>query len=151
MHRGYTREAYDALLSRTRAALPGVALSTDIIVGFCGETEDDFSGTLDLLRRVRYDRGYLFAYSRREQTHAARHYEDDVAPEVKSQRLAEAMAVYKEGWQARRRELVGSRQLVRCQYLQGHGFSWVCELIFLGSLHPIIERRGPWTMMWPRR
>jgi tRNA A37 methylthiotransferase MiaB len=120
MHRGYSREAFDSLLDRTRASLPGVSLSTDIIVGFCGETEDEFSETLDLLREARFSHGFLFAYSRREQTHAARHFEDDVPLDVKSRRLAEAMAVYKVGAHARRRELVGSQQLVRSRQLAHH-------------------------------
>jgi hypothetical protein len=112
MRRGYTREAYDALLERARSIVPGVTFSTDIIVGFCGETEDDYEATLDLLRREKFSSGFLFMYSDRERTHAARKYVDDVPPEVKSRRLSEALDVFKEGVSHHRRQLVGTRQLV---------------------------------------
>lgn len=115
MKRGYDRDSYDALLERAQSMIPGVTFSTDIIVGFCGETEDDHKDTLDLLRQHRFPIGYLFAYSDRERTHAARHYQDDVPPAVKKRRLAEAMAVFREGVTSRRRELHGTRQLVRSQ------------------------------------
>jgi tRNA A37 methylthiotransferase MiaB len=64
------------------------------------------------LERHKFSAGFLFAYSDRERTHAARHYVDDVPPEVKKRRLAEAFAVFKEGVTAKRRALIGSRQLV---------------------------------------
>lgn len=114
MRRGYDRKSYDALLERAQAIIPGVTFSTDIIVGFCGETEEDHQHTLDLLRRHRYPIGFIFAYSDRERTHAARHYRDDVPPDVKKRRLAEAMSVFKEGVASRRRDLHGTKQLVRC-------------------------------------
>jgi tRNA A37 methylthiotransferase MiaB len=113
MRRGYTRAAYDALVRRARDKLPDVAFSTDIIVGFCGETEAEHEETLDLLEQMRYSLGFLFAYSRREKTHAARRYEDDVPPEVKRRRLQEALQVYDDGVRSRRAEIAGSRQLVR--------------------------------------
>jgi tRNA A37 methylthiotransferase MiaB len=113
MRRGYTRPAYDALLARARSVVPGASFSTDIIVGFCGETEEEHEATLDLLRRERYPLAFLFAYSRRKGTHAARHLADDVPHDVKRRRLAEAMAAYAEGSASRQRELVGTRQLVR--------------------------------------
>lgn len=112
MRRGYSREAYDALVETARAALPGVAFSTDIIVGFCGETEAEHEATLDLLRKMKYSLGFLFAYSRRDKTHAARRYADDVPEHVKQRRLQEALAVYSDGLAERRNELHGSRQLV---------------------------------------
>jgi tRNA A37 methylthiotransferase MiaB len=90
MRRGYDREAYLALAARVREELPGVALSSDFISGFCGETEEEHADTLSLLRAVRYEHAFLFAYSRREKTAAARHLEDDVPPDVKQRRLEEA-------------------------------------------------------------
>lgn len=87
--------------------------STDMIVGFCGETEADHEATLDLLQRMRYPHGFLFAYSKRDKTHAARKYEDDVPAADKKRRLNEAMAVYHAGVLSRRHALVGTRQLVR--------------------------------------
>lgn len=112
MRRGYDRESYDALLERARSVIPGVTFSTDIIVGFCGETEYDHQQTLELLRQHRFPVGFLFAYSDRQRTHAARHYKDDVPPAVKKQRLAEAMDVFKAGVASRRREMLGTTQLV---------------------------------------
>ena len=71
MNRGYTREEYLLLASRIRAAVPGIALSTDVIVGFPGETEEDFKQTLDLLERIRFDHAFTFIYSPRDGTPAA--------------------------------------------------------------------------------
>jgi hypothetical protein len=65
--------------------------------GFCGETDADHRATLDLLRSTRYSAGFLFAYSRRDKTHAARHYADDVPQSVKDARLQEAFAAFREG------------------------------------------------------
>eukprot|EP00887_Chlorella_sp_A99_P005723 scaffold1.g5723.t1 len=112
MRRGYTREAYDALLARVRAALPGAALSTDMIAGFCGESEEDHAASVDLLRSAAFEQAFLFAYSRRERTHAARHYEDDVPEAVKQRRLEELIAAYRGGLHARAAAQVGRRHLV---------------------------------------
>ncbi|MHB1016305.1 MAG: tRNA (N6-isopentenyl adenosine(37)-C2)-methylthiotransferase MiaB [Coriobacteriia bacterium] len=71
MNRRYTRETYLQRIERLREAVPGIALSTDIIVGFPGETEDDFEQTLDLVSRVRFDHAFTFIYSPREGTPAA--------------------------------------------------------------------------------
>ncbi len=86
MHRGYTREQYLDLIVRLRRALPDVTLSTDVIVGFPGENEEDFSATLDLLSTVRFGQLYGFVYSPRPRTPAAR-YEGEVAREVAGERL----------------------------------------------------------------
>lgn len=66
MRRGYTREAYLELVEHIRSIMPNVGLSSDFICGFCGETEEEFSDTLSLIERVRYNVAYLFAYSMRE-------------------------------------------------------------------------------------
>ena len=118
MRRGYTRAAYDALVQRAAAALPGVSFSTDIIVGFCGETEHEHAGTLDLLRSMQFPLAFIFAYSRRERTHAARHLNDDVPEATKQRRLQEALAVYCDGVRAQRAKLCGSEQLVMPSTLQ---------------------------------
>lgn len=86
MHRGYTREEYLALVRDIRAGIPGVAITTDVMVGFPGETEEQFESTMDLFREVRFDGAYMFAYSRRPGTKAA-DWPDQVADNVKSQRL----------------------------------------------------------------
>jgi tRNA-2-methylthio-N6-dimethylallyladenosine synthase len=91
MHRGYTREQYLELVAKLRDALPGVTLSTDVIVGFPGETEEDFSATLDLVSQVKFGQLYGFIYSPRPRTPAAR-YGEHVAREVASNRLARLFA-----------------------------------------------------------
>ncbi|OFV88367.1 MAG: tRNA (N6-isopentenyl adenosine(37)-C2)-methylthiotransferase MiaB [Acidobacteria bacterium RBG_16_68_9] len=92
MARGYTREGYLALVERLRAMVPDVALSTDIIVGFPGETEADFEATLDLLRVVRFDSAFMFTYSRREPTKAAK-WSETVSGAEKSRRLQAVIAL----------------------------------------------------------
>jgi tRNA-2-methylthio-N6-dimethylallyladenosine synthase len=86
MKRGYTLDEYRERIARLRALWPGVSLSTDIIVGFCGETEEEFSHTLDLLREIRFDVVHVAAYSVRPGTVAAR-WEDDVPLAEKKRRL----------------------------------------------------------------
>jgi tRNA-2-methylthio-N6-dimethylallyladenosine synthase len=71
MHRGYTRERYLRILEHLRAARPGIGLSTDLIVGFPGETEQDFEDTLDVVRKAEFDQAYIFKYSPRRDTPAA--------------------------------------------------------------------------------
>ncbi|XP_028591473.2 mitochondrial tRNA methylthiotransferase CDK5RAP1 isoform X1 [Podarcis muralis] len=96
MRRGYTREAYLALVHLIRDSLPDVTLSSDFIAGFCGETEDDHRQTLSLLREVGYNTAFIFAYSMREKTRAFHRLQDDVPPEVKQRRLKELMTVFRE-------------------------------------------------------
>lgn len=89
MRRTYTRDEYLALIERARTISPGISLSTDIISGFCGETEEQHQETLSLMEQVRYDHAYMFMYSERPTTYAARKYEDDVPLAVKKRRLTE--------------------------------------------------------------
>ena len=89
MRRTYTRDAYLALIDRARTICPGISLSTDIIAGFCGETEDEHRDTLSLMEQVRYDHAFMFMYSERPETYAARKYTDDVPLDVKKRRLSE--------------------------------------------------------------
>jgi tRNA-2-methylthio-N6-dimethylallyladenosine synthase len=91
MGRQYTVEHYLERLARIREAVPGIAISTDVIVGFCGETEAQFEATLDLLEAVRYDQVFAAAYSVRPGTPAT-HMADDVLPAVKRRRLNELLA-----------------------------------------------------------
>lgn len=86
MARKYTREQYLALVTKIKNAIPNVVLSTDIIVGFPGETDEQFAETLSLVREVGYDMGYSFIYSPREGTPAIS-MADDISDEVKKQRL----------------------------------------------------------------
>ncbi len=87
MRRGYTIEEYEELVHNLRAAVPDLALTTDIIVGFCGESEDDFQATYDLMGRTRYDSAFMFKYSERPGTAAHKSLEDDVPEHVKGERL----------------------------------------------------------------
>jgi len=93
MRRGYTVDDYRAIVRALRAAMPDIALSTDILTGFCGETEDDHQRTLDLMRELRFDSAFMFAYSERDLTFAAKKLPDDIAPELKKRRLAEIVAL----------------------------------------------------------
>jgi len=87
MNRGYTAAEFIELAGRARKTVPELAVSTDIIVGFCGETEADFEKTLEVVREVQFDSAFTFKYSERAGTIAARKYDDDVPPEVKGERL----------------------------------------------------------------
>jgi tRNA-2-methylthio-N6-dimethylallyladenosine synthase len=87
MNRGYTREAYLQKIRLARAIVPGIAITTDVIVGFPGETDGDFHLTLDLVREARFESAFTFQYSPREGTAAAA-LGDDVSGDVKRERLA---------------------------------------------------------------
>ncbi len=88
MNRGYTREDYLRLVDRIKSAIPGVALTTDIMVGFPGETGADFADTVDLVRKVEFDSAFTFVYNKRQGTPAAQ-MADQVPDEVKSGRIQE--------------------------------------------------------------
>lgn len=83
MRRNHTREAYLNLITHIRDKVPGVALSSDFMCGFCDETESEFADTLSMIETVRYDLAFLFAYSMREKTHAHRRMQDNVPEDVK--------------------------------------------------------------------
>jgi tRNA-2-methylthio-N6-dimethylallyladenosine synthase len=89
MNRGYSREWYMERINAIRRIVPDCAISTDVITGFCGETEEEHEGTLSLMDFVEYDFAYMFKYSERPKTLAERRFEDDVPEEVKGRRLNE--------------------------------------------------------------
>jgi tRNA-2-methylthio-N6-dimethylallyladenosine synthase len=89
MNRKYTREQYLERIEKIREIIPDCAISTDVIAGFCSETEDDHKLTLSLMQAVGYDFAYMFKYSERPNTKAARRFTDDVTEEVKTRRLTE--------------------------------------------------------------
>jgi tRNA-2-methylthio-N6-dimethylallyladenosine synthase len=93
MNREYTREWYMERIKAIRAIIPGCAVSTDIIAGFCTETEEDHNETLSLMEWAGFDFAYMFRYSERPGTRAARRYKDDVPEEVKARRLNEIIAL----------------------------------------------------------
>ena len=107
MRRGYTKDEYLDRLYRLQKRCPKVALSTDIIVGFPGETDAEFEQTLELLRHVEYDDIYSFIYSPRPQTVSAKIYNDDVPDDVKKERLKTVQALQREISLAKNRQRIG--------------------------------------------
>jgi tRNA-2-methylthio-N6-dimethylallyladenosine synthase len=95
MNRTYTREWYIAKVNRIREILPGCGLSTDLITGFCTETAEDHKETLSLMEYCEYDLAYMFFYSERPGTLAARRFADDVPEEIKKKRLQEVVALHR--------------------------------------------------------
>ena len=93
MNREYTREWYLERVNAIRTIIPECALSTDMITGFCTETEDDHKESLSLMEQVGFDFAYMFKYSERPGTKAARKYKDDVPESIKSERLSEMIAM----------------------------------------------------------
>ena len=91
MNRGYTRDWYLNRMAAIKRIIPDAGISTDIITGFCSETEEDHQATLSLMEEVQYDFAYMFSYSERPKTLAERKYTDDVPETVKSRRLAEVV------------------------------------------------------------
>ncbi|MGD8485960.1 MAG: tRNA (N6-isopentenyl adenosine(37)-C2)-methylthiotransferase MiaB [Chloroflexota bacterium] len=169
MGRQYTLAAYLELVERLRAAVPGISLTTDVITGFCGETEAQFEHTLELLRAVRFDQVFAAAYSERPGTPATQ-LDDDVPAAEKKRRLNELLAVQEgiglelnEAWVGRRTEvlvdearaprsheheaaahrgprLVGRNREHKLVHLDGPA-----ELV--GTLVPVrVERAGPYAL-----
>jgi tRNA-2-methylthio-N6-dimethylallyladenosine synthase len=104
MNRTYTREWYLAKIDRVRSILPDCGLSTDIIAGFCTETEEDHQESMSLMEYARYDMSYMFFYSERPGTLAARRYQDDVPEEIKKRRLDEIVRLQNRLSQQKNRE-----------------------------------------------
>lgn len=96
MRRRYTAEWYLERVAMILEVLPGCGITTDVIAGFCSETEEDHQQTLELFRKVGFDYAYMFYYSERPGTLAARHYPDDVPLDVKTRRLNEIIALQSE-------------------------------------------------------
>jgi tRNA-2-methylthio-N6-dimethylallyladenosine synthase len=96
MKRKYTVEWYLDRINKIKATIPDCGLSTDIIAGFCGETEKDHQDSLDLMKKVGYDSAFMFKYSERPDTFAAKNYPDDVSEETKLQRLNEIISLQQE-------------------------------------------------------
>ena len=107
MNRGYDRAWYLERIASIRKHMPDCAISTDIIAGFCGETEEEHRETLTLMESVAYDMAFMFKYSERPKTLAARKYPDDVPEEVKGRRLQEIIDVQKRSSSARMLGYIG--------------------------------------------
>ena len=93
MNRLHTRNEYLDLIKKIREIIPNCGISHDMITGFPSETERDHQDTLSLMEEVKYDFGYMFAYSERPGTYAARHFKDDISPEIKQRRLEEIITL----------------------------------------------------------
>lgn len=119
MNRHYTKESYLALTERIKEKIPGIAMTTDIIVGFPGETEDDFEETLDVVRKVKFDSAYTFVYSKRTGTPAAS-MEDQVEPDVVKRRFQRLLEVIKESSKDNRKEGIGKVEEVLVEERNTH-------------------------------
>lgn len=112
MRRTYDREWYLNKFARIREILPHCAISTDLIAGFCGETEQDHQDTLSLMEICRFDLAYMFQYSERPGTPAAKKFIDDVAPEIKQRRLQEIINLHRKHAQEGMERQIGTIQEV---------------------------------------
>ncbi|MBI3882355.1 MAG: tRNA (N6-isopentenyl adenosine(37)-C2)-methylthiotransferase MiaB [Verrucomicrobia bacterium] len=111
MHRGYTRERFLGIIAKLRAVQPHIGITTDIIVGFPSETDEDFEQTLSLVREVKFQNGFLFKYSPRRDTPAAA-MPDQVPPEIIESRHARLLAQINDIGLAHYESLVGTRQQI---------------------------------------
>ena len=131
MNRKYTRAVYLERIEKLRKACPDIAVTSDFIVGFPGESEDDFAQTLSLIREVDYDGLFAFVYSDRPKAPATK-FPEKVAEKEKKQRLAKLLALQEEATLRHNRDLVGSRQTVM---VEGRG----------RKIEQVQEDGQPWT------
>lgn len=108
MRRGYTRERYEEIVKKVREAIPGISLTTDLIVGFPGEKEEDFEETLEVIERIKFDGAFTFCYSPVKGTEAAE-FEDQVPDEVKKERLRRLIKVQQRITEEKNELLVGQK------------------------------------------
>jgi tRNA-2-methylthio-N6-dimethylallyladenosine synthase len=127
MNWGYTREWYLERIAAIRRIIPGCGISTDIITGFCSETEEDHQATLSLMKEVEYDYAYMFSYSERPKTLAERKFRDDVPEEVKKRRLSEIVDL-----QRKNSGLMTERSLNKVHKVLVEGFSKKSEEMLMG-------------------
>jgi tRNA-2-methylthio-N6-dimethylallyladenosine synthase len=120
MKRNYTRESYLRGINELRRAVPNIAISTDIIVGFPGETEEDFQATLSLVKEVGFDSAYCFKYSPRPGT-ASAEWEDTVSDEEKERRVNELLALTDNQGAKNAQALIGSTHDVLIEQDKGEG------------------------------
>jgi tRNA-2-methylthio-N6-dimethylallyladenosine synthase len=108
MKRTYTGEMFTALVDTIRDRVPGIAITTDIIVGFPTETESEFKDTFALMERVGFDAAFIFKYSERAGTYAAKHFDDDVTPEAKTDRIVALIELQQRISGEKNQQLIGS-------------------------------------------
>jgi tRNA-2-methylthio-N6-dimethylallyladenosine synthase len=145
MNRTYTREWYMNRIDAIRRIIPGCAISSDIIAGFCTETEEEHQDTLSIMDYAHYNFSYTFSYSERPGTLAARKYKDDVPEEVKARRLAEIFKKQQEDSLACLQEFVGQTVKILIE-----GYSKKSDKEFRGrndqnamAVFPIVENVKP--------
>jgi tRNA-2-methylthio-N6-dimethylallyladenosine synthase len=114
MHRTYTAEKYAQLVGKIRAARPGIAITTDIIVGFPGETDSDYKATRDLIEQLQFDNGFIFRYSPRRETPAAAML-DQIDESVKEARNQDLLGIINASVRAANERLVGTHVEVLCE------------------------------------
>jgi tRNA-2-methylthio-N6-dimethylallyladenosine synthase len=114
MHRTYTPESYLALVDRIRAARPDIAITTDVIIGFPGETDEDYAATRDLVRQVGFDNAFIFRYSKRRDTPAAT-LQGQIDESVKEARNQDLLAIVNEIARARNQAMVGQTVEILCE------------------------------------
>ncbi len=112
MRRGYTIAEYRSIVANLRAAVPDIAISTDIMVGFCSETEEDHAQTLALMREIEFDFAFMFAYSDREITYASKKLADDVPHDVKQRRLREVIELQEQHTRAKHAARIGVEEQI---------------------------------------
>lgn len=133
MNRRYTRDDYFALIDKIRAKLPNVGITTDIMVGFPGETEQDFEDTLDLVRRVKYSSAFCFVYSRRKGT-PAYSMENQIPYAVKKERITKLLACQNEVTKEISQTMVGQRYEVLVEGANFHYQNTMCGRTESGRL-----------------
>jgi tRNA-2-methylthio-N6-dimethylallyladenosine synthase len=157
MRRGYTVTQYRRLVEQIREKIPGVAIITDIIVGFPGETEGQFRQTLDLLSGIKFDTVHIAAYSPRKGTIAAKELKDDVPPDVKKARLEQTEKLQQEIQTAINARLLNQTVEVLVEGRQKgkwYGRTRTDKLVFFTSLSDhlgeliniVIDKTSPWSL-----
>ncbi|MXV17546.1 tRNA (N6-isopentenyl adenosine(37)-C2)-methylthiotransferase MiaB [Hufsiella ginkgonis] len=145
MNRTYDRQWYMERVNAIRRIIPGCGISTDVITGFCTETEEEHQETLSMMEFVQYDYAYMFSYSERPGTLAAKRYADDIPEEIKKRRLTEVVNLQRTHSHVRLKEQVGSIHRVLIE-----GFSKKSDKDYCGRndrnamvVFPVSERFKP--------
>jgi tRNA-2-methylthio-N6-dimethylallyladenosine synthase len=159
MKRGYTREKYMDLIGELRKARPGIAVTSDVMVGFPAETEQDFELTLDLIRKVEFDNLFSFKYSDREGTPAAR-MEIKVPEQKKLQRLDQLQDLQRKITLKKNKELIGQdlEVLVEGASKKGQALTgrtntnkvvnFICDKRYINKLINVTIKKASFNSLW---
>ncbi|MDP6422932.1 MAG: tRNA (N6-isopentenyl adenosine(37)-C2)-methylthiotransferase MiaB [SAR202 cluster bacterium] len=157
MRRGYTNEQYRKLVDKIRDRIPGVSLATDLIVGFCGESQEQFERTVELVRDIRFDKVHSAVYSTRPGTIASRGMQDDVLPEEKQRRFRVIEQLQEQVVTEINADLAGTRQEVLVEgRRRGRWFGRTRndKLVFFDDdrdrrgelVEVLVDQTGPWSL-----